>query len=394
MKSQICAIGADGGQLCQRSSFAVKFHMFGFGKKRRQEKLRQEAFALSEQFSLKLNDALAHWRDTSLEPRRAMFDARFAESVVTLTPNDRLSFESLAEMQALALMREWVERADIWKQEFMQTVDQDILEGIELLEMEKNLEDLLQIYFSNVTKSLENDIELAIIDSIRRQGDSVRCTTNRKLVERCIGDDPFISILTLQETLDYVRGAAATSSTFNTLLEAMRRLYSIAFSERGLSEDDRKLAILTAESIKADLEASKKDDPEGLATLQQAVSLQKEWARFHGYGSLHWMLLERQIPASEMFDFVSKEEYSDLLPMFLEILEEAGGLANIRGSLLKAMVNSRVGKGESSVIILNRLALAQDKSLRKLLNDSEMSALRGLKTDPDAANLVVASLLG
>lgn len=361
--------------------------MWGFGKKRRQEKLIEDALAVSKQFSLTFNNALEHWRATSIESRRAMFDARFAESVAILAPTDRLCFETRVEIEALALMSVWIERVGEYKVEFPQ------FESVAALEMEKELEGLLDFHIAEVTKKLESDFEFTITEAIHRRGETTTRTNARKISERCLTDEPFLDSLNSQEILDHLHEMVAGNPTFNKLLDVMRRLYDVAYSDHGVSIEDRDLASSAAEAVKSSLEETRRDDPKGLKTLHSAVDTHKEWARKYGFGTLYWIMNDQGILPSDMFDFVTKKEHSVLLPAFLELLVSPFA-PKTRNAIVIAMLNNRGMAGQSAIEVLNELVKEKDKSLTLLLNRSELQILNEAEVHPGTAEKLVAALLG
>lgn len=102
---------------------------------------------------------------------------------------------------------------------------------------------------------------------------------------------------------------------------------------------------------------------------------------------------EQKIPAAELVEFIVREEYADLLPAFLEMLEPQLIVDN-RIEILKALVAARGHQGQSAVQILSEMAVAPYEALTILLSPAEIHVLHGIDTDLPAAERLVSALLG
>lgn len=262
--------------------------MFGFGKQRGRKKAKRELLEIGERVVGIVNEVLERWRATSLEMRRSMLDETFAERIVTLEPSEGLSFETVAEIEALALMKNWAEGAGDHKIEFVQLLDQDTIDCLATFGIGSEVEGHLDRHIAEVNVELEDDLDRAITEAVQRRGEVTTRAGDRGLFERCLRDEPFVDSLTLSETLDYMGSALGTDPTAKKAIGIMRRLYDLAFFEHRLSTEERKLALSMAGAVEADVESALQDNEESLTSLRQAVSYQKERARRCGFGSLQW----------------------------------------------------------------------------------------------------------
>ena len=361
--------------------------MFGFGKRRRQEKANQEALAIGEQVTERVNAALSEWREASLEIRRALLDESYAERIVALQPTDELSFETLAEIEALALMKNWLETASDYGVEFVQRLDRDTLDCIAALEMGKEVQAHLDLHIGEVSQRLEIDLNLAITEALQRRGEIATNIGHRNFIERCSRDAPFVDSLNLHETVAYVSTLLGGEST-KKVIAAMQRLYDIAFFQHGLPDEKRSAALSLAGGLEADLEAALGDNPEGLDAFQEAVSYQKERARHCGCGSLYWVMEEQNIPAESIIQFIAQDQYKDLLPAYLEMMEP-DAIVQIRRVLVPELIRARCRDGESSIRVLHNLAVAGDRTLEMLFDPADIKILLNADADPAAAEEIV-----
>lgn len=367
--------------------------MFGFGKQHRQEKAKRELLEIGERVVGIVNEALERWRATSLEMRRSMLDEAFAERIVALELSEGLSFETLAEIEALALMKNWADGVSDRKVEFVQLLDRDTLDCLATLGIGGEVEGHLDRHIAEVSVEIEEDLDRAIIEAVQRRGEVTTRAGGRDLFDRCLRDEPFVDSLTLAETLDYMGSILGDDPTAKKAIGIMRRLYDLAFFEHRLSTEERQLALSMAGAVEADIESALQDNEESLTSFRQAVNYQKERARHCGFGSLQWKLDEQEIPAVDLVEFIVREEYADLLPAFLEMLEPQL-IADIRTEILKALVATRAHRRQSAVQILSELAVVPYAALTILLDPSEIQVLRRTDTDLPAAEKLVAALLG
>lgn len=367
--------------------------MFGFGKQRRQEKAKRELLEIGGRVVGIVDEALEQWRATSLEMRRSMLDETFVERIVSLEPTDGLSFETVAEIEALALMKNWVEGASDHKVEFVQLLDRDTLDCLSTLGIGAEVDSHLDRHLGEVNVELEDDLDRTITEAVRCRGEITTRAGDRGLFNRCLLDVPFLDSLTLSETLDYMESALATDPTAEKAVGVMRRLYDLAFFEHRLSDEERHLALSMAGAVEADIDTALQDNAEGLASFRQAVAHHKERARHCGVGSLQWKLEEQAVPASELIEFVAREEHADLLPAFLEMLEPSI-ISEIRREVLKALVAARAHQGSSATQILSGMAITPYAALTILLDPDEVRVLREIDQDRPGAERLVSQLFG
>ena len=145
--------------------------MFGFGK-RKKETAKQEAIELGNQLVERINATLLNWRKNALETRRTMVDQMFAERLTELEPTDDLSYEMLAEIEALALTKNWVEHADEYADEFMQMLGDEDIECVRLVGVEKELEGHIWRNIQEVSDLLDEDVNRTVAEALHRRGET------------------------------------------------------------------------------------------------------------------------------------------------------------------------------------------------------------------------------
>lgn len=365
--------------------------MFGFGK-RKQTKAKREAIEIGEQVVDRVNKALTLWRTESLESRRTMLDNSFAERIVGLEADGGLSFETVAEIEALALMKNWLEASPEYEAEWVRLIDQDTLDCLGVIGIEDDVHAHIESNIAEVTRDIENDLDIAITEAVERRSETPLRAGSRDIAERCLLDDPFVDSLTVKETLNYLTDLARNAPPAEKIISVVRRLYDLAFFERAVSDEERDLALSIAIETQVDVEAALANEPDSLAAFSEAVAYQKERARHCGVGSLQWKLEEESIPTNGIIAFVAREEHAQLLPAFLEMME-VDVIEKIRSTLLNAMVDACSLSEQSSLEFLTGLALARDQRLVIQLDSDELRILCEAETDPVAAQELVLQLL-
>lgn len=314
--------------------------MFGIGRRRKQEEAKRELVELGNQAVSVVNSALEQWRATSLELRRSMLDESFAERIVNIDASNELSFETCAEIEALALMKNWLEGTDSYKAEFVQLLDPGTLDCVAALDLGAPIDEHLVRHITEVSAELEDDLDRAITEAVERRREITTRTGNRALLDRCQRNEPFVDSLTFYETLHYMKAVLGPDAPANRVTGIMRRLYDLALVDHHISDEERNIALTLAGALEADVEVGLQGNPEGLKSFREAVTYHKESARRCGFGSLQWKIEERGIPAADIIEFIAREEHSALLPAFLEMLGP-DVIRKTRTEILNAMVAAR-----------------------------------------------------
>jgi len=146
--------------------------MFGWAKRRKTEAMKREAIEIGNRVVERVNSTLAYWRENDLENRRSMMDQFFAERMATLEPTEEMSFEMLAEIEALALTKNWHEGAEKYASEFMSMLDEEDVECIRLLGVEDELQKHVWRNIQEVTNLLDEDVNRTIAEALARRGES------------------------------------------------------------------------------------------------------------------------------------------------------------------------------------------------------------------------------
>ena len=179
--------------------------------------------------------------------------------------------------------------------------------------------------------------------------------------------------------------------TVDDMVALARRLTEIAMFDHGVSDEDRVVAFELRPAIDAEIEEALKDDPAALEAYQDAATYHRSTARHVGYGSLHWLLEEQNIPAAEVIDFISREEAAELLPEYLEMMDPET-IKAIRPAVLDALGRLRAKDGADKLATLHRLAGENDGALMLLLTGDELIALREADRPEGRARTVLRRL--
>ena len=145
--------------------------MFGF-RKRKNDLAKQEALEIGNRLVERFNLTLSTCRENDLEARRTMLDQMFAERLTGLEPTDELSFEMLAEIEALALTKNWFEQADKYADEFMSLLSEDDVDCIRVIGIEENVRGHVWRNIEEVSALLEEDLNRTILEALERRGET------------------------------------------------------------------------------------------------------------------------------------------------------------------------------------------------------------------------------
>ena len=145
--------------------------VFGFGK-RRKEAAKQEVLEIGNALVERINATLTHWRENGLEARRTIMENFFLERLVSLEPTDELSFEMVAEIEALALTKNWVEGAEQYAAEFMDMLSEDDIECIGVIGIEDDVKSHVWRNIQEVSDLLDEDVNRAIVEAVERRGET------------------------------------------------------------------------------------------------------------------------------------------------------------------------------------------------------------------------------
>jgi hypothetical protein len=366
--------------------------MFGFIKKVRQEKAKREALEIGHRAVENFNDALSRWRELSLESRRAMVDNDFAERLLSLDLDSGLCFETVAEIEALACIKNWIEGEERYHHDFAQMVDADAMQCLAVIGAEAEAGGHIQRNINEVTAEIEQDLDISIAEALMRRGETPRRHGRRKLAERSVQEFGYLESLTLLELMAEAREMASSEPVLSSMTPFMRRFYDIAFFEHGISAEERSAALATAQAFEADIVASLSDNDEGLTAFLEAVEHHKEHGRVTGIGSLHWKMEDEGVPADELIAYIARVEHAPLLPDYLSMLD-ADVIAQIRNALLGDIVAARQAVGQNSTEALVALVESNDPSIELLLESGEIHLLKNWTSNQEQAQQLVSQLL-
>ena len=144
--------------------------MFGFGKRKR-EAAKQEALAIGLRHVEVVNATLEHWSTDVLNMRRGLLDEFFAERLVSIDGDDEMSYEMTAEIEALALTKNWLEGVESYANEFWQMLDEETIGVVDVLGIRDEVNQHVYDKISEASAMLERDVNLAIDEAITRRGE-------------------------------------------------------------------------------------------------------------------------------------------------------------------------------------------------------------------------------
>ena len=145
--------------------------MFDFIKKRRNEKMKREAVEIGNRIVENFNAALWRWREERMETRRELMSTAFDERIMVVEPVDGLSFSEMADLEALALLKNWDEKRDEYASEAMLYLDDETVEGLDILGVGDDARNTIYRFINEVSESLEKDIDQTIQQAKVRRGE-------------------------------------------------------------------------------------------------------------------------------------------------------------------------------------------------------------------------------
>lgn len=145
--------------------------MFDFIKKRRNEKMKREAVEIGNRIIENFNAALWRWREERMETRRELMSTAFDERIMVVEPVDGLSLSEMADLEALALLKNWAEKRDEYACEAMLYLDDETVEGLDILGVGDDARNTIYRFINEVSEALEKDIDQTIQQAKVRRGE-------------------------------------------------------------------------------------------------------------------------------------------------------------------------------------------------------------------------------
>ena len=142
--------------------------MFGFGKKRAPEAEKAQVIAIGQSVVEEVNAVLADWRANALETRRVMFDEMFAERLIEIVSVDDLSYEMMAELEALALTKNWIQGVETYVGEFWSMVGDEVAGVIDVIGIREDVSIHIYRNIEEVAEKLESNLNAAIEEAVKR----------------------------------------------------------------------------------------------------------------------------------------------------------------------------------------------------------------------------------
>ena len=154
--------------------------MLGFFKKWRRTKEQRELStqqqhalrelqAANDRITPRIREVLDYWRVNRLEGSRVMADEHFAERLVGLKADDVHSFETLAKIEAMALLIEWDNASSDRVHEFSSLLDAEAREFIDIMEIGAKIECELEAEIADARAHLGISIDTTITEESQRR---------------------------------------------------------------------------------------------------------------------------------------------------------------------------------------------------------------------------------
>lgn len=144
--------------------------MFGFLKRRQQEKAKAEVLRIGSEAVATFNTTLEKWLAVQ-DARRTMLEDMFLEELTKIEPIEGVSFEMAAELNALAMVKNWVEGSDGYIGEFWQMMDPEAAEVLRTVGVTDEMVGHLNGYLDDTNRALNEFTTDAIREAVIRRGE-------------------------------------------------------------------------------------------------------------------------------------------------------------------------------------------------------------------------------
>ncbi|MDB5693597.1 MAG: hypothetical protein JWO81_2660 [Alphaproteobacteria bacterium] len=146
--------------------------MLGFFRKRRDEALKREALELGSRMMENVNAALDRWKAERLVTRADMMASAFDERLVELEPSQGLTFPELANIDALACLKNWHEQKNKLAAEAAIYLTGDDVQFLDLIEGGPRFTEITYERIDEVGLQLANHIVESIGQACTRRGET------------------------------------------------------------------------------------------------------------------------------------------------------------------------------------------------------------------------------
>jgi hypothetical protein len=205
--------------------------------------------------------------------------------------------------------------------------------------------------------------------------------------EDAIEQMPFADLVRL---VDVEHRTLPEKITIGFLGAIYRRAMEIAYHGHGTSDDDRTHAALIAKAIRESLLNG--GESECPPPLRAAIEATEYRAKATGYGTLHWLLAEHDVPPAETIQFVIRPEHAHLLGGLLNVLKPNVRAAMRPGLIGELLRTRRASNGHSLVSVAHGLAVAYEPATLALFNAEELGTLRNAHRNYGGARTILAEL--
>ena len=200
-----------------------------------------------------------------------------------------------------------------------------------------------------------------------------------------------MSLAELSSLMDGKYKTPPKTVTVGFLGAIYRRAMEIAYHSHGTSNEDRTHAAIIARATREGmLDAGQNHD--GISALKAAIEATGYRAKATGYGTLHWLLEEHQVPREKTIEFIMRPEHAHLLGGMLDTLKPDARAGMRDGLVAELLPTRRVRNGDSVVFIAHGLAVANEPATVALFSPSELAALRSAPKNYTAARTVLSDL--
>jgi hypothetical protein len=199
-----------------------------------------------------------------------------------------------------------------------------------------------------------------------------------------------MSLAELNRLIDIEHRSLPQTVTIGFLAAIYRRAMEIAYHSHGTPNEDRTHAAIIARAMREGM--LKGGQNEDLSPLRAAIAATEHRAKATGYGTLHWLLEERQVSPQKTIEFIMQPEHAHLLGGMLDTLKPDVRAGMRDGLVAELLRNRRVRNGDSVVFIAHGLAIANEPATVALFSAAELAALRNAHKDYGTARSVLSDL--
>lgn len=204
---------------------------------------------------------------------------------------------------------------------------------------------------------------------------------------------PAFDNMSIEQIEAHLREHLPTQGMSESLgIDVVQRLYTIALYEHHIDSEQRECAIRMLKAVKQDLESAYADEPNFLTAFRKANETMEQNARFHGIGSIAWLIEEENVPSSEIVPFIMRPEHGHLLGDFLSQLAPETLLRTKLHLVRQLILTRRYDTCINAILTLHGLVAKGDRAALAVFSAEELLALLHVPDDYAAGRDVLVQL--